>query len=227
MEKGIILDIIFSGIVALSTVVYAILTWCLVSETKKVRLATIQPQICITIVQDSVHFHIFNLEILNAGQGSAKNIRLTLDGEFQMMSQESLGNIGIFKNGISYMAPGQKITIKLANALTDWETLKKKEINLSVESKNILNSKITEKFQLSFDHFDGLYDTSDQRLSKITASLNNIDKALSGLASGTKKAKVISYSLEDIKTEAEHLNKRYQQTNNEEEREPNSITSHG
>jgi acyl carrier protein phosphodiesterase len=125
------------------------------------------------------------------------------------------------------MAPGQKITIKLANALTDWETLKKKEINLSVESKNILNSKITEKFQLSFDHFDGLYDTSDQRLSKITASLNNIDKALSGLASGTKKAKVISYSLEDIKTEAEHLNKRYQQTNNEEEREPNSITSHG
>lgn len=202
-------NIIFSGIVAFSTIIYAALTGYLVFETRKIRVASIQPQICISIVQDQINFNILNLEILNAGHGPAKNIRLVLKNEFEMTDSEKLSAVGVFQNGIPYMAPSQKIVIRLAVALHDWDNLKTKEIIISTEYKNILNSKITEIFQLRFDHFDGLYDNSDNRLTKITESLGKIENAISAMANGTKKLKIIMYSVEDVKIEEDKWNQRY------------------
>jgi len=42
-------SVLFSGLVALATVVYVVLTWKLVSETKKMRKVQTEPKICVFI----------------------------------------------------------------------------------------------------------------------------------------------------------------------------------
>lgn len=52
------LNVIFSGLVAISTVVYAVLTWQLVSETRKMREAQQEPKFLVTTQprEDSLDF---------------------------------------------------------------------------------------------------------------------------------------------------------------------------
>ena len=45
-------SVLFSGLVALATVVYVVLTWKLVSETKKMRKVQTEPKICVLFNQE-------------------------------------------------------------------------------------------------------------------------------------------------------------------------------
>ena len=54
-QNGGTLTVIFSFIVAISTVVYAILTWKLTSETTKMREAQTTPNVLVTVEPEDFH----------------------------------------------------------------------------------------------------------------------------------------------------------------------------
>ena len=69
-----VLSLIFSGVVTISTVVYAILTAKLVSETRKIREVQTEPKIQITLKPFEFAISCIRLHIKNIGFGLAKNI---------------------------------------------------------------------------------------------------------------------------------------------------------
>jgi len=76
-------SILFSAVVAIATVIYAILTWKLVEETRKIRKIQTEPKISIDIQpkEDSIHF--IDMIIQNIGLGPAYNIKFTINPDFE------------------------------------------------------------------------------------------------------------------------------------------------
>jgi hypothetical protein len=53
-----VLLLVFSGVVALSTVVYAVLTWKLVAETRKMREAQTEPKVSVFVEMNDQSFAV-------------------------------------------------------------------------------------------------------------------------------------------------------------------------
>ncbi|OQA92886.1 MAG: hypothetical protein BWY27_00147 [Bacteroidetes bacterium ADurb.Bin234] len=92
------LQIIFSGIVALSTVVYAVLTWRLVSETRKTREIQVTPDIHVFFEKSEADVHFVYIVLENFGYGIAYNTTFEIikdfsvyDFEFERLENKYLG----------------------------------------------------------------------------------------------------------------------------------------
>jgi len=68
------LTVLFTAVVTISTVVYAILTAVLVRETKKMREVQTEPRIEITLRPLESAINIVRLHIKNIGLGPAENL---------------------------------------------------------------------------------------------------------------------------------------------------------
>ncbi|MDO8721436.1 MAG: hypothetical protein Q7J31_04320, partial [Syntrophales bacterium] len=104
------LTVIFTAVVTISTVAYAILTWSLVSETKKMREVQTEPRIEIALKPLDFAINIVRLHVRNIGLGPAKNVRFTFSVSSGGEGAEKLlgeFNKAIFlKTGLKYFGPG-------------------------------------------------------------------------------------------------------------------------
>ena len=71
------LTVIFTGVVTIATIAYAVLTWSLVSETKKMREVQTEPRIEITLKPLNFAINIVRLHVRNIGLGPAKNVEFS------------------------------------------------------------------------------------------------------------------------------------------------------
>ena len=95
MDVGQILMVVFTGVVAFSTGVYAVLTWRLVTETRRMREFQMEPRVCIRVEADRTGLLGYELVIQNEGQGVAKNVRFGFEGDptyFRNSFHNSWGN---------------------------------------------------------------------------------------------------------------------------------------
>ncbi|MBI5778974.1 MAG: hypothetical protein HZA49_05915 [Planctomycetes bacterium] len=76
-------NLLFSFLVSLATIVYAILTWRLVSETRKIREIQIDPKISINIQPKEEAKSFIEMVIKNIGLGPAYNISFELSNDFE------------------------------------------------------------------------------------------------------------------------------------------------
>src|ERR1051326_4968339 len=112
---------IFSGVVALSTLVYAVLTSRLVTETSKMRHVQSDPQIGISVVQSKDAFGFADMLIRNDGAGPAVDVRFEIvktdtgDPDPQVLA--SLESLGLMQTGIPYMSPGGEFRTYIAQIL--------------------------------------------------------------------------------------------------------------
>jgi hypothetical protein len=98
------LQIIFSGVVAGSTIVYAFLTWKLVSETRKTRQFQQTPDINIRLEVSEADAGFLYIIFENNGLGVAKDVKFDIIDDFQYYDHEhyKLSSKGIVKNGLPY-----------------------------------------------------------------------------------------------------------------------------
>ena len=80
-ELGDWLIVAFTFVVAGSTVAYVILTWRLVTETRRMREAQTEPRVSVRVEQESGRHPGYELTISNEGQGVAKNVRFKFEGD--------------------------------------------------------------------------------------------------------------------------------------------------
>lgn len=146
-----ILSLIFSGIVALSTVVYAILTWKLVSETKKMREIQIEPKVFVYVQPREECINVIDIIIKNAGLGPAYDIEFNINPDFQQISGKLLSEIGFLKDGLKYLAPNQKYQFILT--VLNSENKKNPKFNIKVTYKNIHKKSYEELFMMDISQF--------------------------------------------------------------------------
>lgn len=117
--------VIFSTVVATATVVYAVLTWKLVSETRKMRQAQTEPKVSVTIQPREEWISLIDMVIQNIGLGLAYNIKFEATPDFEYAKSKFLSNLGFMKNGLKYRAPNQRLQFFLTSMIENFEKNKK------------------------------------------------------------------------------------------------------
>ena len=195
--------VVFSAVVAFATVVYAILTWRLVSETRKMREAQTEPKISATIQPREEWINFIDMVIQNIGLGPAYNIKFDVKPDFEYVKGSFLSELGFMKNGLRYLAPNQKLQFFLTSMTENFEEKTKKPFEIKVTYRNSMGKKYEDVYVIDFSQLIGLRQLGEPSLYKIAKNIEKIQRDLHDLS--THIMKVIRYTKEDVEEEMKQL----------------------
>ncbi len=206
LQNEKLVTLIFSGVVALSTVVYAFLTWRLSTETIKVRKAHTEPNVSVFLEQNRASIHFFDLIVKNIGSGPAYDVAFKVLEEFEIPKERKLSQIDFIREGIRYMPPNYLIRCYFLTFLGNYEKIIDKNIRIQVTYKNANKDNLSEVINLNMSQFKGIQTLGEDPLNKIAKSIESIQKDVGNIASGYKHLRVNTYDSGDrekIKAEYE------------------------
>lgn len=169
-----LMNLIFAGIVALSTICYVYLTFRLFKENKRVRIIQTEPHIIISLKPHKEYLNIIELHIINIGYGYAKNITFKIIKDFRFKNSTLISDMGFFINGIKYLDSKENVSFYLTSAAENFEEKLKIEIEIETKYQNIYNECKTEIFILKLKDLTGLLQLEHTPLNKIAEILENI-----------------------------------------------------
>ena len=180
-----ILQIVFAGIVAISTVVYAILTSKLVSETKKIRQQQITPDINLYFEKSEANVGFAFFVIENIGLGIAQNIKLEILKDFKSydLDKLKLENLGIFNSGLRNFYPKQRFRYYFTDLRKNHEEKISDYLEIKLTYTDILKTVYMKEFHLTLDEITGMLSLSppDSYIGRIPYELKEIRALLKGL----------------------------------------------
>jgi hypothetical protein len=181
---------IFSAVVALATVVYAILTWKLVSETRKMREVQTEPKISATIQSDERYINWINLIIQNIGLGYAYNLKFELDPDFEDQNTPDVENVdeyfklsevGFIKNGLPFFAPSQKIQFFLTNLAEDFKKKLETPFKIKITYENSIHRSYSDSYLIDFSQQRRLNQVGKPPIYEISKKLEDINNTLKAI----------------------------------------------
>jgi len=205
------LTVVFAAVVTLSTVVYAILTGFLVSETRKMREVQTEPKIHITIDSFDFAIHIMRLNIKNIGLGPASDLQFESfvisggDSAEKLLSEFTESNF--FNTGLHHFGPGQNVYSAYTQTTEDFEGKSSSILSFRLNYKSAMGKKYTDEIVLDMSEIKGRYQLGKPNLYAIAQSLEKMQKDVGHIVSGLKRVKADTYSSEDRKKEREEMEK--------------------
>jgi hypothetical protein len=174
-------------ILALSTIALAYFTFMLYSETKKMRLTQIQPEISIFISPQRQWINLIDLTIKNTGPGTAYDVKFSVSPDFYFglrKGYDLLKDLPLIKNGISYMSPNQEFKFLLL-CLMDYHGKESPKLNISVSYRSSFNEKYTKDYFIDFSIFHDL-GTENDDLHEISDSLKALNTNIQSISQKLK-----------------------------------------
>ena len=211
MELGEILIIVFTGVVAGSTAAYALLTWRLVSETRRLREVQTEPKVSVRLeLSERVGHGGLELVIRNEGQGPARNIRFNFQGDPTYLighgQQRPIDQIPIIKNGLPDLGPGQSFRFLLGWLFGEaFDRANREPWTIPVDYKNLGNKSKRATYLLDFSQFSGLIAGSGAPLVRIEKHLESIQKEFRHFTTGFNKFYVLTQTVKEHRTEREEI----------------------
>ncbi|MDY9926445.1 hypothetical protein [Methanosarcina sp.] len=143
-------------IIAFVTLLYVLLTWSLVSETRIMRKVQTEPSLHVFIQSRDEHNEITDMFLQNTGMGVARTIKFKVLSDFMYYRSDALSkdywlkDIYLLKNGLEALAPNQKIRV-FSTSYTDVRELNSKTyFEIGVEYANYKGDKTYFKYLLDF-----------------------------------------------------------------------------
>ena len=193
--------VIFAAIVSIATVVYAILTWKLVAETRKMRKAQTDPKISVTIQSREEWLSLITMMVKNIGLGPAYNIKFGITPDFEYKKGEKLSELGFMKNGLKYFAPNQSLPFFLTNMAENYEEKIGKTFEIKVTYENSIGNSFVDTYLIDFSYLEGLTQLGEPHLYKIANNIEALKKHFDHFATGFNKLNVLAYTKDDIEVE--------------------------
>lgn len=193
--------LLFTGVVAVSTVIYAILTAYLVIETIKMRKVQTEPKIAVYFghMEDLINFG--NLYVQNIGLGPAYNISFKIEHEGSDKGAELLLNdfltTKFFERGLNYLGPGQKVKSHFTALSSEFEVKVKTVLIVKVQYASSTSDKHSDEYRIDFSEIEGVGQLGKSNLYTIANSIEQIQKDVSNLVTGFKKIEVNIYDRDD------------------------------
>lgn len=207
------LIVIFTAVVTISTVVYAILTALLVSETRKMREVQTEPKIHITIESFEFAINIIRLNIQNIGLGPARNLQFKPSVISGGKSAEDLLNeftaSNFFSIGLRHFGPGQNIYSSFSQTTQDFEGKSNAILSFKLSYESASGKKYNDEIILDMSELKGRYQLGTPSLYSIAKSLEKIQKDVGHVVSGFKHLIADIYTSEDRLKEREETEKLY------------------
>lgn len=202
-----VLSTVFSGIVMLATVVYAVLTASLVRETRRMRESQTEPKIEVTASPKEEFVSIITLRVKNIGLGAAHDVRFQLRSESQSAGENELiqdfSRSPFLIKGLRYLGPGQELRSSYTQMTTNFESKIKARLIVGVAYNSASGKAYTDKIPVRFEEFEGYGVVGTPHLYAIANALEKIEKNLDHLANGFRRLRVDTYSERDRRKENE------------------------
>lgn len=195
------LTVVFTAVVTISTVAYAILTWSLVSETKRMREVQTEPRIEITLKSLDYAINIVRLHIRNIGLGPAKNIRFTSHissgGDVAEKLLEEFNKANFLKVGLKYFGPGHEFYSGYTQITKDFDAKIASVLIYDVEYESFTGKKYKDQITIDISERKGTTQFGKPNLYAIAQSIEAIEKEFSHVVSGFKKIHADVYTTKD------------------------------
>ena len=213
-----VLTVFFTGVVAVSTVVYAVLTWKLVSETRKMREVQTEPKIYIGLESYEDAINIIRLNIKNIGMGPASDLQFDFSvisgGNSAEKLLEEFTNSNFFKIGLRHLGPGQNIYSPFTQTTKDPEGKTNSVLSFKVNFKGPTGKLYAENISIDMAEMIGRYQLGKTNLYSIAKSLERIQKDFSKIISPSRRVKTENYSSKDRQQERRRYLKQNRQNEN-------------
>jgi len=188
--------------VAVATITYAILTWKLVSETRKMRESQTEPRISVIIQSREESINFIDMIVQNIGLGPAYNLKFEIVPDFECWEGKYLTMLGFIRNGIRYLAPNQKIQFFLTSLTEKIEKIKER-FEMKVTYKNSAGKFFNDTFIIDFSEFEGRGTLGTPFIHSLCKSLEEIKKHIEYISNGFHKIKVVAYTKKELEDEME------------------------
>ncbi|WP_027375709.1 hypothetical protein [Kaistella palustris] len=157
MTRFELYTLIFSALVAISTVVSLILNSKLTREARLTREHKDSPDINVYLKRAEADPSFIFVVFENIGLGYAKNVKFTIIQDFNCYHHQTLNfsNKGIIKYGKDNFAPSQKFEYFLTNLSDDYKNKIEEKIIIEVFYENIFKRKYTKTLNLELKELAG------------------------------------------------------------------------
>lgn len=208
-----VLSTIFSGIVMLATVIYAILTASLVTETRRMREVQTEPRMEVTASPREEFVNIITLRVKNIGLGPAYGLRFVLRGEAQTSGENELikdfSRSQFLSKGLRYLGPGQELQSGFTQMTNNFEEKIKARLAVEVTYSSASGKSYADTVPIHLDEFEGYGSIGTPHLYSIAKSLEKIERNAEHLASGFRHLRVDTYTNEDRERDREEWEQRH------------------
>jgi hypothetical protein len=162
------------AILAITTIVYAIITGRMLYQTKKMRESQTEPQVFINVQPAERARFLKNIVIQNIGPGPAYDLRFKIEPDIILRTGKNLSEINLMKKGFKYLAPNQKLECLITRPVEEPKDGKEVLNEMTVAYRNRANKSYEEKFVLDFTEHYGLLYTNDDPYQGIVEKLDAI-----------------------------------------------------
>lgn len=195
------LNVVFTGVVTFATVVYAVLTWKLVSETRLMREVQTEPKLAVTMNSIDEAIHIVRLHFRNIGQGPAFGVkfkpRVESGREISAALLAEFTEPNYFRTGLSYLGSGQERVSMYTELTKNHEEKLSTVLAFDVEYKSVTGKSYRDTLIVDMSEYKGTDRLGKPHLYAIAQSLEKLQKDFDRLVGGSKRLKTDVYSEED------------------------------
>lgn len=200
-----VLTLIFTAVVALSTVVYAILTAVLAAETRRMRQAQTEPKVEIVIKPREEWINLVHASVRNIGLGPAYNISFSIKvesgGEGAQALIDDFTRAYFFKTGLKYLGPGQEVMSDYSRMTGKFNEKIESVLIFGVKYESATRRTFEERFRIDFSAFKGRTQIGKPHLYTIAQHLDKIQQDFHHLATGFSRIKADIYDTADREKE--------------------------
>ncbi|MEQ1779150.1 MAG: hypothetical protein ABL863_11465 [Nitrosomonas sp.] len=201
------LSTVFSCIVMLATVVYAILTATLVKETRQMREVQTEPRIEVIACPSLEFVSIITLRVKNIGLGPAYDVCFKLRSESESAGENELiqdfSKSQFLQKGLRYLGPGQELRSRYTQMTQNYEGKIKARLIIDVNYKSAAGKSYSHAIPVYFEEFEGYGMVGTPHLYAIVKAMEKIERNLDHLVTGFRRLRVDTFSQTDRAKEAE------------------------
>jgi len=199
MNAGL-LNLIFSFLVALATVAYAVLTVILVRETRRLREAQTEPLLSIS-VEPMEGSNLMFLAVENVGAAAALDVTLATDPDIEVDRGQRLSDYGLFKHGMRVLAPRQRLSLYIANIAGKIEDVEKRDgrfhFTVMATYRNAAHREYRQSFELDLRHLVGMWNRTPT-LQTLANAVEALQKDLHHVSTGFHRLQVVTRTWKDV-----------------------------
>jgi hypothetical protein len=194
-------SVLFAGIVACSTVVYAVLTKRLVDETRRLREAQTEPRLSILLDPKDEWINLIDMTIRNDGPSAAYQIRFRLEGDFPISRDKALSQLRVIRDGLPYLAPGHSMRFFFTSMVEQPEL--KKDARFAIEARylNAINISYSNTFSFDFSAWEGLGRVGEPPLIKMAQAMADLQEDVHSVIQGLARLRTLQFTPEDLREE--------------------------
>lgn len=185
-----------SIVLTIITAWYVVLTWKLLRETQVARAEAKRPELAVYLRPSEAGISFILLTIENIGSGPAYNVRFTTNVDFRG-DHTRLREVGLFKMGLGYFAPRQRIDHFLTGVVGILEDLKKQPLEIVATYQSAADETFDQSFVLDFGEFENLSSIGEPPLQKIASAVDQLQKDVHQLGAGARKPIVLTETLDE------------------------------